>query len=160
MGRPVNVSRPPLIALGVLTLAACGNSTPNLAAGSQGQPVTAATSDPPSLTLTLRGGSNASLTACGRLHHYRVYDAGTTISYSGRVTPVPSGHWKVKLKIKVCSGGGFVDMVKVQATRDKHTGAFAGSFPAPAAGDYEARAELYVADARMARSRNRHFRIS
>jgi hypothetical protein len=110
--------------------------------------------------LTLRGGSNASLTACGVVHHYRAYAAGTTVSYSGTVTPVPSGHWKVKLKIKVCSGGAFVDLIKVEATRDKHTGAFAGSFPAPAAGDYEARAELYVADVRTARSDKVHFMTS
>jgi hypothetical protein len=155
----VSLSRPPLIALGVLALAACGSSA-HPAATPQGQPVTADPTVTASLTLTLRGGSNASLTACGRLHHYRVYEAGTTIRYSGTVTPVPSGHWKVKLKIKVCTGGVFVDMVKVQAIRDKHTGAFAGSFPAPAAGDYEARAELYVADVRAARSRKSHFSIS
>jgi hypothetical protein len=93
------------------------------------------------------------------LHHYRVYAAGATISYSGAVRPVPSEHWKIKLKLKVCSGGVFVDLVKVQAIRDKHTGAFHGSFPAPAAGDYEARAELYVTDRRVARSDKRHFAI-
>jgi hypothetical protein len=94
------------------------------------------------------------------VHHYRAYAAGTTISYSGTVAPIPSGHWKVKIKIKVCSGGAFVDLVKIEATRDRHTGAFAGSFRAPAAGDYEARAELYVADTRTATSDKVHFVIN
>jgi hypothetical protein len=115
---------------------------------------------PESLTLALKGGSNATLSACGVLHHYRVYAAGTTISYSGTVTPVPTGHWKVKLKIKVCSGGTFIDLVKVDASRNDRTGVFRGTFPAPPTGDYEARAELYVADIRTARSDKSHFAIS
>lgn len=99
------------------------------------------------------------MSVCGAQHHYRVYAAGTTINYSGSVKPVPSAHWKVKIKIKVCSGGAFSDLVKVEANRDNRTGAFRGSFRAPAVGDYEARAELYVADRQTARSDKIHFTI-
>lgn len=114
-------------------------------------------SGPTTVTLVLHGGGNAAIPACGAEHHYRTYARGTPVVFSGTVRPVPSGTWKVKLKIKVCSGGSFGDFVKIDATRDKHHGTFTGSFPAPATGLYEARAELYLGDSDVAKSDKRHF---
>lgn len=111
------------------------------------------------VTLVLHGGSNATSSACGAQHHYRVYAAGTTIAFSGSVTPIPTGHWKVKLKLKVCRGAAFVELTKLDSTRNRHTGAFTGSFPAPPAGSYEARAELYVDSVQETKGDKRHFAI-
>ena len=109
------------------------------------------------VTLLLHDGSNVSIAACGAEHHYRAYAVGATVKYSGAVSPIPSGRWKVKLKIKVCTGGRFTDVGKIEALRNKHTGAYSGSFQAPAAGIYEARATLYLNGAESAKSRKRHF---
>jgi len=79
------------------------------------------------------------------------------VGFSGTVQPIPSGTWKVKLSIKVCSGGGFSDFTKIDVQRDKHRGTFSGSFPAPAAGRYSVRAELYVNGSVSAKSDKRHF---
>jgi len=105
----------------------------------------------------LHGGGNVEAQACGALHHFRTYPTATTIAYSGTVSPVPSGSWKVKLKIKVCSRGTFVEFAKLEGSRDRHTGTFRGIFAAPAPGDYEARAELYLAGVETARSDKGHF---
>lgn len=112
------------------------------------------------MTLALHGGGSTILSACGAQHHYRVYPAGTPIVFSGTVSPIPSGRWKVKLKIKVCQGSDFVKLTKVDASENESTGSFTGSFPAPAAGVYEARAELYFGTTEGARSDKRHFTTS
>lgn len=110
-----------------------------------------------SISLRLHGGGSATISACGVTHHYRTYAVGATVSFSGKVSPRPSGTWKVKVKIKVCTGGAFQDFTKIDAQRDKHHGTFSGTFPAPAAGLYAARAELYVNDSVVADSDKRHF---
>ena len=109
------------------------------------------------VTLLLHGGGNGEFQACGAQHHFRTYPTGSRIVFSGTVSPLPSVSWKVKLKIKVCSHGTFVDFVKLDSSRNKHTGSFGGTFAAPAPGDYEARAELYLNDVKTARSDNPHF---
>jgi hypothetical protein len=97
------------------------------------------------------------LSACGEQRHYRTYATRSTIKFSGAVRPIPSGTWKVKLKIKVCRGGSFVEYLKFDASRDRHHGTFSGTFRAPAPGDYEVRGEFYLADVKTARSANVHF---
>ncbi|MHB8658649.1 MAG: hypothetical protein ACYC91_11965 [Solirubrobacteraceae bacterium] len=106
--------------------------------------------------LLLHGGGNATISACGATHHYRTYAAGSPVSYSGSVQPVPAGRWKVKLHIKVCQGGSFADFAKVEAVRDKRTGTFTGTLNAPAAGEYSVRAVLYVDGTARAESPKRH----
>jgi hypothetical protein len=122
-------------------------------------------SNPPSLgservAFKLHGGSNATLTACGLQHHDRVYPSGSSIVFSGAVTPVPSAQWKVKVKIKICQNGSYVDLSKFQVPVNNHTGSFSGSFPAPASGLYEATARLYITDVEVTKSLEIHFEIS
>jgi hypothetical protein len=95
---------------------------------------------------------------CGAPRHYHTYSTGETLGISGRVSPIPSAIWKVKVKIETCSGAAFTDFVKIEPTLNKHRGTFSGSFPAPAAGFYRARAELYVNDVRTVDSTDEHFK--
>lgn len=111
------------------------------------------------VTLALHGGGSADRRACGAEHHFRTYPAGSVIRYSGTVSPIPTGTWKVKLKIKRCSLGNFVDFAKLDAQRNRHRGTFGGTFAAPGPGEYEARAELYVSGVRTVRGEDRHFVI-
>ena len=56
------------------------------------------------VTLNLEGGYgnvNTS-TRCGAVNHYTKYHLGHTIQMNGTVLPVPSGAWKVKIKVKRC----------------------------------------------------------
>jgi hypothetical protein len=105
----------------------------------------------------LHGGGDATITACNELHHYKTYSVSSSISYSGSVSPIPSGVWDVKLHVKICQGGAFVDYEKIVATRNKHTGAFSGTFTAPPGGLYYARADLYVNGNDTAQSDHVHF---
>jgi hypothetical protein len=95
----------------------------------------------------VHGGGNASRVACGARHHFRTYAAGATLSFTGRVQPPPTGSWDVKLHSKICQGGSYQDFVKVDAHVNKHTGAFHGTFSAPAPGLYEFEAVLYLGGA-------------
>jgi hypothetical protein len=116
------------------------------------------TSTPSSITFDLLGRSgDATSSVCGAPRHYHTYQPGETLGISGRVRPIPSARWKVKVKVEVCSGATFTDLVKIEATINKHTGTFTGSFPAPAAGFYRARAELYINDVRTVDSTDEHF---
>jgi hypothetical protein len=108
----------------------------------------------------LHGGTRATVTACGAQHHDHVYSPGSKIVFTGAVKPLPAARWKVKVKIKVCQGGTYVDVVKLRVPVDKHTGSFSGSWTAPAAGSYEATARLYVNDVETAKSAARHFQVS
>ncbi|HET9719824.1 MAG TPA: hypothetical protein VFP55_07090 [Solirubrobacteraceae bacterium] len=99
------------------------------------------------------------MTTCGAQHHDHVYPAGSKIAFSGAVKPVPAARWKVKIKIKVCQGGAYVDVVKLEVPVDKHTGTFSGSWTAPGAGIYEATARLYVNGVETAKSVGRHFQV-
>jgi hypothetical protein len=119
-------------------------------------PTTTSPSGP--LTVDLHGGGDAMVSACGETHHYRTYAAGTTIAYTGTVSPIPQARWKVKLQIKICAGGTYIDVMKLDATRNKHTGAFSGTFTALPGGLYYARAELYVNDSEISDSDKVHFK--
>jgi hypothetical protein len=99
---------------------------------------------PVSVTFVVHGGGNASLVACGDMHHFRTYGVGASLSFSGAVQPVPSGQWKIKLHIKVCQGGAYQDFAKIDAHENHSTGAFHGTFSAPPSGLYEVRAVLYL----------------
>lgn len=112
------------------------------------------------VSIRLHGGSNATLTACGLQHHDHLYAPGSTIVFSGAVSPVPQVRWKVKLKIKVCRDGSYLDLGKFQVPVNKRTGTFSGSFPAPAPGLYEVTARLYLTGREVAKSLERHFQIS
>ena len=96
---------------------------------------------------------------CGATRHYRTYRPGETIGFSGHVSPVPSAIWKVKVKIEVCSGATFTDFVKIEPPLNKHRGTFSGSFPAPRAGFYRAKAELYVNDSITTVNTDEHFKV-
>lgn len=113
---------------------------------------------PASVTFDLHGGGNTSKVACGDLHHFRTYAAGSSLSFTGRVQPVPSGHWTVKLHIKICQGGSYQDFSKVDAHINSHTGAFHGSFSAPSSGLYEVRAVLYLGTAESTESDKVHLK--
>lgn len=112
------------------------------------------------VSLELHGGTSSTVTACGLQHHQRRYPGGSTIKFSGSVKPIPNAQWKVKIKIKACQGGAYVDVSKFQVPVNKHTGTFAGTFSAPPAGFYEATARLYITDVEVAKSVERHFQIS
>lgn len=107
-------------------------------------------------TVVLHGGASATITACGAAHHYRTYPARANVAVTGQVTPVPAGHWKVKLQLKVCRGAAFAEFAKLKATRDRHTGAFSAHFSAPARGDYSVRAVVYLADGGRVKGAKRH----
>jgi len=109
-----------------------------------------------SIAFTLRGGGNTSTRACGATHHYRTYASGAPVSFVGTVHPVPTGRWKVKLKIKICDGSSFRSFAKVDAQRRGSQGAFSGRFPAPPTGRYSIRAELYLSGAVVGKSEKRH----
>lgn len=111
------------------------------------------------ISVDLHGGGDVTVTACGETHHYRTYAARSRIAYTGTVSPIPHRAWKVKLKIKICRGGSFVDYEKLDATRNKHTGAFSGTFKAPRAGLYYARADLYLNGSESSESDHVHFKI-
>ena len=91
--------------------------------------------------------------------NYRTYRPGETIGFSGHVSPVPSAIWKVKVKIEVCNGATFTDFVKIEPPLNKHRGTFSGSFPAPRAGFYRAKAELYVNDSITTVNTDEHFKV-
>jgi hypothetical protein len=99
---------------------------------------------PVPITLDLHGGGNASLLACGAQHHFRTYAGGSSIAFTGRVRPRPSGQWKVELHTKICQGGVFQDFLKYDAHINPRTGAFYGTFRAPPRGLYEFESVLYL----------------
>ena len=104
--------------------------------------------------------AEAALSACGRTHHYKIYPAGGTIGFRGTSslragTPAKV---KVKVKLKACVGGAFQPAGDAAAAVAAD-GSFQGNFPAPAAGNYSARAELKQGGALVARSRKRYFEV-
>jgi hypothetical protein len=137
--------------LAVALLSGCGGA---------GNPSSSGThASGPKVTLDLKGGRSDQVKACGSSNHYTVYSSGSPIEFAGAVSPVPAGRWKVKVKLKSCRGSAFQDVQKVEATRDKHTGAFRGTLPGLPRGTYFARAALYENGQAVARSDKRHFAI-
>jgi hypothetical protein len=133
-------------------------TTHTTAARSSSTPKSTPASSTISFDLLGRSG-DATSGVCGAHRHYRTYQPGEVIGFSGRVKPIPSAIWKVKVKIEVCRGGVFTDYVKLEPVTNKHGGTFSGSLPAPAAGFYRARAELYVNDIIVTKNSDEHFEV-
>jgi hypothetical protein len=94
------------------------------------------------VTLSVLGGSsNQNAVACGKQEAFERYRAPAEVRYTGMVSPAPSGRFKVKLKLKVCSGGGFVDAAS-QKIVGQPSGRFDGVMTVSNAGSYSLRATL------------------
>jgi hypothetical protein len=94
------------------------------------------------VTLSVAGSSgNLNATACGKQEPFEHYSAPAQVRYTGMVSPAPSARWKVKLKLKICRGGGFVDAGS-QKIVGEPSGRFDGVFPIAKAGSYSLRAKL------------------
>jgi hypothetical protein len=128
-----------------------------LSAGDSGSSASSSTGVQVSLHLEA-GASVGGVRACGIVHHYKAYGSGSTITFRGGVSPAATAGVKVKVKLKVCTAGIFQPSGDVIA-RVHGSGAYKGSFPAPTAGDYFARAEVTRAGVRLARSEKRYFEV-
>jgi hypothetical protein len=110
-------------------------------------------------TLYLVGGASSSgASACGIVHYYKAYGSGSTISFRGLVSPAGIGTLKVKVKLKACTAGIFEPSGDA-ATIHESTGSYMGSFPAPTAGYYFARADIEQAGVRVARTAKYYFEV-
>lgn len=94
--------------------------------------------------------------ACGATRSYAIYPAGSTIHFQGTISKAAA--WKVKVKLKACRAGAFQPAGEAAATLPSQT-SYVGSFPAPIAGYYVARADLEAGGARFARSDKAYFEI-
>ena len=118
-------------------LAGCGSSSSSSKSSSGG-----ASSSGGGVTLSVSGAKgNLNATACGKQEAFFDYSAPAQVSYSGTVSPVPSGRWKIKIKLKRCVGNAFTD-VDSQKIVGQNDGRFSGVFPVPAKGAYSLRARL------------------
>ena len=128
-----------------------------LTAGDSGSSVNSSTGV--QVSLHLEGGASVGgVRACGVVHHYKAYGSGSTITFRGLVSPPRTADVKVKVKLKVCTAGIFQPSGDV-ITAVHRKGAYRGSFPAPTAGNYFARAEVTHAGVRLARSEKRYFEV-
>jgi hypothetical protein len=94
------------------------------------------------VSLSVLGSSgNLNGVACGKQEPFEHYSAPAQVRYAGTVSPVPAGRWKVKLKLKICRGGSFVE-VGSQKIVGQASGRFDGAFPIAKAGSYSLRAKL------------------
>jgi len=81
------------------------------------------------LTLKLEGGKTGPPgSSCGVRPRWTYYGIGGTVRYTGRVSPAPSGAFRVKIVVRRCFGSTF-DVVKTQTARGRPGGAFSGSLP-------------------------------
>jgi hypothetical protein len=118
-------------------LAGCGSSSSSSKSSSSG-----GSSSGGGVTLSVSGAKgNLNATACGKQEAFFDYSAPAQVSYSGTVSPVPSGRWKIKIKLKRCVSGAFTD-VDSQKIVGQNDGRFSGVFPVPAKGAYSLRARL------------------
>lgn len=109
------------------------------------------------VSLDLVGGEDGSaLFACGVTHHYTAYRGGMTIGFRGAVTS--AGRWTIKLKLEACTAGAFRPAGDVRAKLPT-SNSYKGSFPAPIAGQYFARAQLELSGALVARSDKHYFEV-
>ena len=94
------------------------------------------------VTLDLRGAAgNRNATDCGKTEPFSLYAKPGSIAYSGNVSPAPDGRWKVKVKVKRCTGGRFVESTS-QKIVGQPSGRFDGALPVREAGAYSIRARL------------------
>lgn len=129
-----------------LALALSGGGAPSRPPGS-----------PTQVSLELTGESaKAAQVACGATHHYEVYRPGAEIAFRGQATA--SGPWAVHLKLKACVAGIFEPAGSIEA-KHRAGAEYHGSFAAPIAGFYSARAELTQNSVRVTRSRKRFFHV-
>jgi hypothetical protein len=97
----------------------------------------------PAVTLNIKGGSTKrELVACGIRHHYTFFHIRRPIAMDGSVLPVPSGAWRVKVKVKKCIRGRF-RTVWAHHTKGRTNGAFTITYTPRHAGAYFARAYYY-----------------
>ena len=109
------------------------------------------------VTLDLAGATgNQNFTACNKQEAFFLYTGPAQVRFSGRVSPAPSGRWKVKVKIKQCSGGKFVDATS-QKLVGQSSGRYDGALPIAEKGYYFARAQLEGGS--TARSEKQYFRV-
>jgi len=94
------------------------------------------------VTLDLKGAAgNRNATECGKTEPFSLYPRPGSIAYSGTVSPAPDGRWKVKVKIKRCTGGRFVESTS-QKIVGQPSGLFDGALPVSEPGAYSIRARL------------------
>ena len=109
------------------------------------------------VTLQLTGAAgNQNFTACSKQEAFFLYSGPAQVRFTGQVKPAPGGRWKVKVKIKQCSGGKFVDVTS-QKLVGQSSGRYDGSIPVAETGYYYARAQLQGGD--KPRSENQYFRV-
>lgn len=109
------------------------------------------------VTLQLTGAAgNQNFTACAKQEAFFLYNGPAQVRFTGVVKPAPGGRWKVKVKVKQCSSGKFVDVTS-QKLVGQSSGRYDGSIPIAEKGYYYARAQLQAGD--KARSENQYFRV-
>ena len=113
-----------LVGLSAVLVAACGSSAQR------------------HVTLSLLGSTtNRNAVACGSQQAFANYPAPAQVRFTGVVAPVPSGRFKVKLKLKRCNGRNYVD-ADSQKLVGESDGRFDGVFTVTQAGAYSLRATL------------------
>lgn len=122
-----------------------------------------------SITLDLKGGyRNQTRIACTQRNHYTVYHRGGLLKMDGYVSPAPAlpdGAWRVKIKVKRCRGGRFVEIWHGYARGNSvrrngvKVGQFRMTYRMRSTGYFFARAYYYRAHPRI-RSRAEHFRVT
>lgn len=109
------------------------------------------------VTLQLTGAAgNQNFTACAKQEAFFLYSGPAQVRFTGEVKPAPGGRWKVKVKVKQCSSGKFVDVTS-QKLVGQSSGRYDGSIPIAEKGYYYARAQLQAGD--KTRSENQYFRV-
>lgn len=109
------------------------------------------------VTVNLQGGTGSrTFKACGALHHYTLYRAGSSIKIDGAVSPAPAS-FRVKLKVKQCIRGTFRTVWSGSA-HERPGGTFSGVFVARRRGAFFARAYIYVG-AQTSKSDKEHFQV-
>jgi hypothetical protein len=122
-----------------------------------------------SITLDLKGGyKNETRVVCNQRNHYTVYHRGGTLLMDGYISPAPAlpdGTWRVKIKVKRCKSGRFVEIwhgyapgngVLLNSVRVGH---FRRTYRMRSTGYFFARAYYYRAHPRI-RSRAEHFHVT
>lgn len=119
-------------------LSGCGSSSSNKSSSSSSSSTSGATT----VTLSLAAGSeNLNATACGKQEPFEHYAAPAQVHYTGTVSPAPSGRYKVKLKLELCNGKGFVDAGSRKIV-GQTSGRYDGVFPISKPGYYSLRTTL------------------
>ena len=122
-----------------------------------------------SITLDLKGGyKNQTKVVCTQRNHYTVYHRGGLLRMDGYISPAPAlpdGAWRVKIKVKRCKGGRFVEIWHGYAAGNGTTvngvkvGHFRKTYRMRTTGYFFARAYFYRTHPRI-RSRARHFHVT